>query len=204
MIVDLFNNVVDYKYVKISTAWMRHKFMCSEHYILNKCNGRCCEGGNHKTLITLLPFEVEREKCMSGVVVSNGRIVADPKTKKCPHKLSNGFCALHTQGLKPLGCIFSPFTLNRNDTLIVRKRYLTMNCHRKPDSNEGQPAYITFRKSLDTIFGYNEAERICNNLKVDNSKFIYGKMPLFIYAALHYLDDLKKDGYTEGMLKHEK
>ncbi len=169
--------------VRISGKWSHHKFNCTEDYIKNVCHGRCCEGSD-KILISLLPEEQEkyREK---GYDVKDGLLQPNKETGMCPNKLPLGLCGVHYTDMQPFGCIASPFTLNNSDTLIIRNRYSLMKCHGK-----GEPAYKTFRKSFDLIFGKEEAERVCLLLdKTDND--ITAKMPHKSYINLKYLDELK-------------
>lgn len=180
----------DFITVNISTKWLQHRFMCSEEYIVSTCHGRCCEGSNKKTLISLLPQEVEVFQAMGNEVIDN-KIVANPITNKCPHKMETGLCDLHKQGKKPFGCVASPFTLNKGKTLILRHRYSMFNCHRLPDDDEGQPAYIAFRAGLDLIFGFDEAERVCKLLAA-GVEDIAAKMPIATYKNIYLLDTIKK------------
>lgn len=172
--------------VKISAKWASHKFCCEPGYIKKTCHGRCCDAGGGKTLISLLPGEAERF-VGDGVSVNRGTLSADEKTKKCPFKEKVGFCKLHGMDTKPFGCIASPFTLNSADTLIVRHRYSMLKCH-----GRGKPAYITFRASLDLIFGNKLAGEICGRLAGGEGDFMVD-MPFKSYEALKYLDGIKKD-----------
>jgi len=169
--------------VKVSSKWLRHKFACSVDYIKNVCHGGCCEGSG-RILISLLPDEQESHR-QAGFDVKDGLLQADPKTGKCPHKLSSGLCGVHGTDMKPFGCIASPFTLNSNNTLIVRNRYTRMKCH-----GQGELAYKVFRASLDLIFGGDEAGRICAELDAGAGD-IMATMPRKSYDALLYLDGLK-------------
>ena len=175
------------KKIKISKAWAYHKFMCSEEYIMNVCHGSCCQGSN-KILISLLPEEVIEHEG-NGQIVIDGKLQANRITGICPYKDSNGLCALHNTSNKPFGCIASPFTINKNDTLIIRHRYSKMKCH-----GNGSYAYVVFRPSLNLMFGENEAERICKELEahMNDDIEIYGYMPIENYNKMLYLDNLKK------------
>ena len=68
----------------------------------------------------------------------------------CPFKNDYHLCSLHHTPFKPMGCIISPFMLNKNDTLVVRNWYKFLKCY---DKKDGQPAYKTFKTSLITLFG---------------------------------------------------
>lgn len=181
--------------VPISTKWARHLFACSPEYIRSVCHGSCCEGSD-KILVSLLPEEQERHEA-AGFAVAQGLLQPDPKTGKCPHKRADGLCAVHGSDMKPFGCIASPFTLNAGGTLIIRNRYSRMRCH-----GSGQPAYRTFRASLDLLFGEDEATRICDALDAGDED-ITAQMTRANYDALRYLDGLKHGvvGHEAGMVE---
>ncbi len=174
--------------VKISSKWANHKFPCWPKYITKNCHGRCCEGSN-KIMISLLPEEAEIFIEEYDLEVKDGLLQPDPATGKCPLKEVDGedigLCKIHGAREKPFGCIASPFTLNSNDTLIIRNRYNMLKCH-----GQGEPAYITFRASLDLIFGEGEAARICVKL-AKGSKDFMATVSKEQYHKLKYLDNLK-------------
>ena len=167
--------------VIVSSKWAHHLFACSIDYITTQCHGRCCEGTG-KVLVCLLPEEVASYEG-AGHIVRRGLLEGGTLTGKCPLKLASGLCAVH--GSKPFGCIASPFTLNRGDTLIVRYRYSLLKCH-----GHGSPAYKVFRPSLDLIFGTVEAARICGELDKDNGN-VRALVSQTSYEKLRYLDELK-------------
>jgi len=170
--------------ISISGKWAQHKFSCTKEYITSECGGGCCEGSD-KIMISLLPREVDVHT-ENGYPVEDGFLQADPVTGKCPHKQKDGLCSLHGKPDKPFGCIASPFTLNKSNTLIIRNRYNMMKCH-----GQGEPAYITFRASLDLILGNEEAERVCQELAKEEGKNIGANMPIDSFNKLKYLDSLK-------------
>jgi hypothetical protein len=170
--------------VKISSKWARHLFRCDADYIKSNCYGRCCEGKDG-TLISLLPDE-ERRFREDGHAVEGGLLMASPETGKCPFKTEVGFCSLHGTERKPFGCVASPFTLNDNDTLILRRRYAMFKCH-----GSGEPAYVVFRNSLDIIFGIELAAEICGKLVGGSGDFVVS-LPSNKYDSLKYLDGIKK------------
>ena len=173
------------KTIKISSKWANHLFNCNVEYITTTCNGRCCRGTG-KIIVSLLPEE-EITQRNNGFDVVDGLLQADPDTKMCPHQLPSGLCNVHGTTLKPFGCIASPFTLNGNDTLIIRHRYIKFKCH-----GVGEPTYKTFRASLDLIFGIEESQRICDLLDQGSDDF-YAKISEDNYLKLKYLDGLKKE-----------
>lgn len=177
------------KYIKISSKWAHHLFTCNITYITEQCKGRCCRGTG-KIIVSLLPEE-EIIQQDNGFKVIDGLLQADPDTKLCPHQLPNGLCNVHGTELKPFGCIASPFTINENGTLIIRRRYSMFKCH-----GQGEPAYKTFRSSLDLIFGIKEAQIICDKLDQNTGDF-YAKISEDNYLKLKYLDSLKKKKDTK-------
>ena len=169
--------------VKISSAWANVRFMCSEEYIRTVCHGSCCQGSD-KILISLLPCEVEFQE-RAGYPTKDGLLLPDATTKICPHKKEFGLCDLHYTENKPLGCILSPFTINRNNTVIIRNRYSRMRCH-----GSGTPAYICFRESLNRMFGFKEAQRVCDHLASGGGDVI-AYMDVGLHDSMIYLDTLK-------------
>lgn len=135
-------------------------------------------------LISLLPEEAERQKQL-GYAVKDGKLCASPTTHKCPHISPDGLCRIHFTPDKPFGCIASPFTLNKANTLIIRNRYSMMKCH-----GEGDYAYRVFRASLDLIFGKEEAQRICDYYD-HNDGDLTAYMTKENYDRIIYLDSLK-------------
>lgn len=169
--------------IKISSKWLNKRFNCNIDSIINSCKGRCCEGSN-KILISLLPNEVALQE-KAGYKTKDGLLLADVHTGKCPHKQPNGLCLAHNTALKPFGCNLSPFTLNKNNTLVIRHRYIMMPCY-----GAGEKAYKTFRYSLDLILGNKQASEIslmldkgCGDIKATISEEIYNNIV--------YLDSLK-------------
>lgn len=169
--------------IKISSKWANHLFTCNPEYIITNCKGRCCRG-NNKIVVSLLPEEEITQK-ENGFEVIDGFLQMDPNTKLCPHQLKTGLCNVHGTELKPFGCIASPFTINKNNTLIIRHRYSQFKCH-----GIGDPAYVVFRASLDLIFGIEESEKICDRLCRNYGDF-YVKISEDKYLKLKYLDNLK-------------
>lgn len=173
------------KTIKISGKQLLQKFQrCEPEYIKNVCHGRCCEGTG-KILVTVHDSEVERFKQM-GAKLDGNFIKADAKTGKCPFK-ENDLCSIHEN--KPFGCKASPFTINPNDTLIVRNRYRLLKCYNTP---EAVPAYEAHNWSLRQIFGDAETERIIEEVKAGNED-IYAEISFQKYRMLIENDDYKQD-----------
>ena len=175
--------------VKISARSLRLRFNgCDPDYIRTVCRGACCESSTSPTgtLITIHPSEQPRIEARGGAVI-DGLLQPRPGERRCPFKTADHLCGLHGTPDKPFGCIASPFTLNRNDTLIVRHRYTRLKCY-----NDGArlPAYVAFRASLDLLFGPDEAQRICDHLDAGDGDLL-ATMPRATYNLLHDNDAIK-------------
>jgi Fe-S-cluster containining protein len=162
--------------VKVSAAMLRQKFhRCSPDFVKGTCKGRCCEGTDG-IKVTIHSTEAEQFRA-KGAKVEDGFIVADERGL-CPFKSDEGFCNIHDQ--KPMGCRFSPFTLNKNGTLVVRNRYRMLKCY----SCEGsEPAYKSHAWSLAQLFGESEAARITAHLD-DGGDDLTAQMPAEHYAIV--------------------
>ncbi len=145
--------------VKISAKNMRQLFVdCDPFYIKNHCRGSCCTKSNNELSVAIAPNEEAHIEKLGGRVV---RGLLQPREGKggCPFQNDRGLCGVHSKG-QPIGCAISPFHINFNNTIIIRFRYLCMNCHRKGT----MPAYKVFRRSLDLMFDEEEAMWINNHL----------------------------------------
>jgi hypothetical protein len=170
--------------IKISIKWMQIKFECTPEFIKNICKGRCCEGSKN-LLISLLPNEEEKINELNiKCYIKNGHLLPKNGTK-CPFKNKDELCTLHNTELKPFGCILSPFTLNKNNTLVIRQRYLMFPCFGK-----GQPVYETFRNSLVLLFK-EKTDEIITKIKNSTEDF-YVDVDNNIINNIKYLDRIKK------------
>ncbi len=143
--------------IKISAAMCRQVFHgCTEEYINNVCKGACCKSSKHGAIVHILPEERESMTNKGAQIDDNSLLV--PKANRCPFQKENGLCGVHKA--KPFGCAASPFTVNKNNTLIIRNRYRLLKCYK--DGN--LPAYKAFYDSLVIIFGNEKAEFINNHL----------------------------------------
>jgi len=152
---------------------------CDPDYIKNTCHAHCCESSTTKsgTLICIHPTEKEKITARGGKVVDG---LMQPVNKRCPFKTTDNLCGLHYTNDKPFGCIASPFTLNKNDTLIVRNRYKMLRCY---NDGKKQPAYRAFSTSLVIIFGEDKASKIIEHfdqgggdILMTMSAEVYGKI----------------------------
>jgi len=175
--------------VKVSEAMARLRFNgCDPEYIRTTCHATCCESSTSTTgtLITIHPTEQPAIESQGGQVI-DGLLQPLPGCHKCPFKTTADLCGLHDTPDKPFGCIASPFTLNKNGTLIVRNRYKLLKCY---DDGNKLPAYVAFRASLDLLFGSTEAERICKHF-ADGGGDIIAPMSRLTYQKLIDNDAIK-------------
>jgi hypothetical protein len=183
--------------VKISAAMMQQPFHgCTPEFIRDVCQGRCCRSPGAKTgtgtMITIHPSEVRRVERAGGVVV-DGLLLPRVGERQCPFQDGDYLCGLHGTAAKPFGCIASPFTLNENDTLIVRNRYRMLPCYK---TEGAPPAYKAFFDSLRLIFGQDAANDIDRELdsqaKWSRSEDFAVLMPERSYRMLKENDGIKK------------
>ena len=186
--------------VKVSAKSARLRFHgCEPGYIRDVCHGRCCEGSGgltvsvHQTEVAALEnlgatFVRPPGLAVDSLLLSPRNPEARGAAQLCPFKTSDHLCSLHAAGPKPFGCVASPFTLNNNDTLIVRNRYKLLRCY---DDGPRLPAYVAFRASLDLIFGEQESARICEHLDGGGDD-IAAQMSWFNWRVLRDNDAAKK------------
>lgn len=171
--------------VKVSAAMMRQLFhSCDPDYVREVCKGRCCESSKG-ILVTVHPSE-KQKFINKGAAIKDGFFVADERGL-CPFKTDDGRCMTHDD--KPFGCASSPFTLNKNSTLIVRNRYRLLKCYRCHGS---KPAYKAHRWSLEQIFGKEEAQRIAMHLDSGGGDLL-ANMPDDHFNMLHDNDAAKRE-----------
>lgn len=178
--------------MKISAAMMRQPFHgCTPEFIKDVCQGRCCRSPGAKTgtgtMVTIHPSEVRRVERAGGVVV-DGLLLPREGERQCPFQGDEYLCGLHGTAAKPFGCIASPFTLNENDTLIVRNRYRLLPCYK---TEGAPPAYEAFYASLELIFGEYLARYISSRLGLEARDFAV-LMPERSYRMLKENDGIKK------------
>lgn len=153
--------------IKVSAASARLLFEgCTVDYITSTCKGRCCSNprAKHGISIPTLPNERARLQALGGDIDEDGMLKADPVTKRCKFQSEDGLCSLHLGGDKPYVCWLSPFTINDNDTLVIKNRNKMLNCF-KDKSVAKTPAYVAYIKSLEIMFGEAEARRIYDHLE---------------------------------------
>ncbi len=179
--------------VKVSAACMRQLLHpCEPEFIANVCHAHCCEStlAPQGMFVTIHPGEQAAIERLGGVVnhhfLESG---GGPQgAGRCPFKTTENLCGLHHTGFKPFGCATGPFTLNANDTLIVRNRYRILKCYRAPGS---KPAYVAHRESLARLFGGREAARIARHLDRGGGDLM-ANMPEGHYRILHDNDEYKR------------
>lgn len=117
----------------------------------------------------------------AGGIVAGGLVI--PRGGRCPFQAGDThLCALHGTAAKPWGCIASPFTLNKRDTLIVRNRYRLLACFK---AGRKLPAYHAFSASMSLLFGPLIARSISAHLDAGGGDLIAQMRPS-MYAMLKH------------------
>ncbi len=170
--------------IKISIKSLQQLFTpCSIEYIKTTCLGRCCQGTG-KIKVTIHKSEEQKIKILGGKI-KNGFLISDERGL-CPFKNNNGLCNIHHE--KPFGCSASPFTLNKNNTLIVRNRYRFLKCYKEKKNKI--PVWQAHKGSLINIFGEQETKNIIN--AVSNNNEYQAKISFLNYQMLIDNDIAKK------------
>lgn len=178
--------MVDTVDVRVSAASARQPFHgCEPGYIRDVCRATCCESTTSPTgiIVTIHPVEVAMIRERGGRVVG-GMLRPRPGEHRCPFKTDANLCGLHGTDDKPFGCIASPFTLTRRDTLIVRNRYRLLRCYRDDRDGTAPPAYRAFAASMVLLFGRSTATRIRDHLDGGGGDMVV-PMRAAAYAMLH-------------------
>jgi len=177
--------------VKISAKCMLSLFHCCEReYIQTICHGACCRASSKKVLISVSDKEA-LELASEKVMIKNNLIITDSKDGFCWFQNKKTFlCSLHETNRKPLGCVASPFTLNINNTLIIRHRYFCMKCHVDKTSDRKE-AYKIHRESLNALFGISETQNIIEKLELLKKDF-YTEMSIEIAETLKLNDSFRR------------
>lgn len=192
--------------VRVSVASAYQRFHgCEPDYIRDVCKARCCDAPTKPggTMVTIHASEEDAIRARGGEV-RDGLLVTDGR---CTFKDDLGLCSLHFTPDKPFGCIASPFTLNRSDTLVVRNRYRLLRCYATQSAKRGEdvsgfpPAFEAFRASLDLIFGDEGAAALVERLVAGGDPkagpwhgeaFVPTRMPARSYAVLTANDATKR------------
>ena len=180
--------------VKVSAKMARLRFNgCDPEYIRTTCHASCCESSVHPSGVRIAVLRDERDALQARGAAIDADGYLQPVGKRCPFKTEADLCGLHVTPDKPFGCIASPFTLNDNDTLIVRNRYTKLKCFK---DGRQLPAYVAFRASLDLLFGAQEAARICAHMEGGGGD-LEAAMPAASYAKLRE-NDATRRGALDG------
>ena len=167
--------------INVSVKWLTKLFNCTPKFIKDTCKGKCCQGAN-KIMVSIALDEIGRH---DQALIDGGKLIPD-KRGLCPYKNDNGLCNVHLTERKPWGCRVSPFTVNKNGTLIVRHRYIHMPCY-----GSGEPAYEAFSPSLVMLFGLAQTGRIIKDIQ-SGADQVTAYMNNMRYEKLIALDNIKK------------
>lgn len=168
-------NSADGFMVKISAKSARLEFHgCEPKFIREVCHARCCDAPTRPqgTLITIGKEDRPAIEARGGQVVDG---LLQTPDRVCPFKDGDSYlCALHGSGDKPFGCVASPFTLNANDTLIVRNRYKLLPCYK---AGPRLPAYRAFASSLELLFGGPVVALLVDHLDIGRGDVMVPMLP---------------------------
>jgi Fe-S-cluster containining protein len=160
--------------VRVSSRWLKLRWHGYEpDYIQNVCKGACCRSSTGPAQVYVTEAESRR------LHVDRGEDGMIPCTGRCPLQEATNLCRAHPR--KPFGCTASPFTVNKNGTLVCRHRYVSLKCYE--DGPHPRPAYIAFRDALVAIFGVRETDRIAAHLASGGGD-LEADMPRSSYDAL--------------------
>lgn len=175
--------------IKVSAKMARLEFAACEPGFIQNCKGACCRSSKSPTgtLISINPAE-QLDIELKGGKVETGLLQPAEGQRKCPFQDDNHLCQLHGTAQKPAGCIASPFTLNKNGTLIVRHRYLHLPCYK---AERRLPAYKAFRAALTFLLGAKEAARLHAHLDAGGGDLDV-QIPVAKYQLLLENDQLKQ------------
>lgn len=148
--------------VKVNLDAMQQMFhACTPDFIRDVCQARCCRSSTDPTGIAVVvaPDEARRLRVLGATVDDEtGRIA--PVNRRCFFQSPETHgCSLHETPDKPRGCIISPFTINANNTLIVRNRYRLLPCFKAEGAH---PVYRSHYLSLVTMFGLEQAKHLAD------------------------------------------
>ena len=189
--------------IKVSAKMMRRLFqVCTKEHILNICHGKCCTSSTKSidNLGVAIHYTEDKEKYIKmGAKIEGNFILAD-KRGLCPFQDNNGLCIVHND--KPIGCRFSPFNINSNNTLIIRWRCMRImprySCFGGPGAIM---AYKAHPWSFSQVLGAGEASRVTKLLD-NGSGDIIAYMPVYIYTIMRDNDRARHE--TDWYKKRKK
>lgn len=164
------NKESEFVKIRINLAALQQKFHpCTLDFIRDTCQARCCRSTVDPSGIAVVvrPQEIIPLEALGAKIDhETGRIEA--VNRRCPfQREDNHCCSLHGTPEKPAGCIISPFTVNKNNSLIVRNRYRMFPCFKA----EGAiPVYLAHRGSLERLFGAKATEYLCERASVPGTQ----------------------------------
>lgn len=180
--------------VKINIAAMQQPFHpCTADFIRDVCQARCCRSSTDPSGIAVVvtPDEAIRLRAHGAHIDdTTGRVA--PVNRRCPFQsATTHMCRLHDSPDKPKGCIISPFTINKSDTLIVRNRYRRLPCFKAEGSI---PVHRAHHQSLVTMFGQTQAAYLSSVADASDhlDDIIYLDMPDDLALSLKHKNEASK------------
>lgn len=178
--------------VRVNVAAMRQPFHpCSPDFIRDVCQARCCRSTTDPTGIAVVVQRVEIGRIeAAGARVDRETLRIEPVGRRCPFQhTETHLCGLHETPAKPFGCRVSPFTINPNNTLIVRNRYRFLPCFK---ADGAVPVAIAHRASLAALFGDASATLIVEAVEADAGGSLWLDAPAGAVDALRHKNEASK------------
>lgn len=136
--------------VKISAAMMRQMFRpCDPDFIATTCKASCCRSTTAPGGIAVTVTDDTEARQVIDLGADVVGLSIQPVNRRCPFQGEDHLCQIWDTA-QPWGCQVSPFTLNANNTLIVRNRYRSLKCYR---ADGALPAYQAHRRALEALLG---------------------------------------------------
>ena len=178
--------------VKVNLLALQQQFHeCTPDFIRDVCQARCCRSSTDPTGIAVVVTATEaiRLRELGAEVDSETGRVA-PVCRRCPFQSAEThLCQLHNTKDKPKGCIVSPFTINKKNTLIVRNRYRLLPCFKAEGS---KPVYESHSQSLIEMFGEKNAQLLFDSAKEEKEGSLMLEMDDLLALSLKHKNEASK------------
>jgi len=178
--------------VKVNLLALQQQFHeCTADFIRDVCQARCCRSSTDPTGIAVVVTATEaiRLRELGAEVDSETGRVA-PVCRRCPFQSAKTYlCQLHNTKDKPKGCLISPFTINKKNTLIVRNRYRLLPCFKAEGS---KPVYESHSQSLIEMFGEKNAQLLFKSAREETEGFLTLEMDDLLALSLKHKNEASK------------
>ena len=147
--------------IKISAAMMRQMFRpCDPDFIAGTCKAACCRSTTAPSGIAVTVTDQDEAQRVTALGATVVGLSIQAVNKRCPFQGDDHLCNIWDTA-QPWGCSVSPFTLNANNTLIVRNRYRSLKCYR---ADGAIPAYLAHHRALEAVLGAEQAAALVAHL----------------------------------------